>query len=163
MLQQILHSRPFTLLFRFLIKPLLWTGAAWLLLPDEATNSRTSAGTAVSIFLAVNLLLNSRLGRNLEEVVADWIVQGWHRFGLRVITGLFWFVVDLFQGILETIERLMYCGRRMAPVPQRRERRDAGDQGRARTGVVLRGLRGALLRQRAVSSRKSTRSSTSRW
>ena len=34
LLQQILHSRPFTLLFRFLIKPLLWTGAAWLLLPD---------------------------------------------------------------------------------------------------------------------------------
>ena len=50
------------------------------------------------IFLAVNLLLNSRLGRNLEEVVVDWIVQGWHRFGLRLITGLFWFVVDLFKG-----------------------------------------------------------------
>ena len=42
-------------------------------------------------------------------MVADWIVQGWHRFGLRVITGLFWFVVDVFKGILETIERLMYA------------------------------------------------------
>ena len=62
----------------------------------------------VSIFLAVNLLLNSRLGRNAEEVVADWIVQGWHRFGLRVITGLFWLVVDVFKGLLATIERMMY-------------------------------------------------------
>ena len=41
-------------------------------------------------------------------MVADWIVQGWHRFGLRMIIGVFWFVVDLFRAILETIERLMY-------------------------------------------------------
>ncbi len=108
LLQRILHSRLFAVSFRFIIKPLIWTGIAWQLLPRDGANWRTSAGTAASIFLAVNLLLNSRVGRNVEEVVADWIVQSWHRFGLRVIAGLFWLVVDVFKGILETVERLMY-------------------------------------------------------
>jgi hypothetical protein len=109
LLQQILHSRLFTAVFRFLIKPLIWTGVAWSLLPSGQRDWGTSAGTSVSVFLAVNLLLNSRLGRTTEEVVVDWIVQGWHRFGLRVIMGLFWLVVDLFRGVLETVERLMYA------------------------------------------------------
>ncbi len=62
-----------------------------------------------SIFLTFNLLLNSRVGRNVEEVVADWIVQGWRRFGLRLIIGLFWFFVDVFRRLVETVERLMYA------------------------------------------------------
>ncbi len=107
--QAILHSRVFALGLRFVVKPLAWTAVVWLLLPIDVSNRPASAGTALSIFLAVNLLLNSRLGRNVEEVVFDWIVQSWHRFGLRLITGLFWLVVDLFKGILETIERLMYA------------------------------------------------------
>jgi hypothetical protein len=109
LLQQILSSRLFVLLFRFVIKPLIWTAVAWVLLPLDVSNWRTSAGSAASLFLAVNLLLNSRLGRNIEEVVTDSIVQTWHRFGIRIITGLFWLVVDIFKRILETIERLMYA------------------------------------------------------
>ncbi len=62
----------------------------------------------ISLFLAINLLLNSRPGRVMEELFADGIVQGWRRFGLPVITGAFWLVVDFFRGVLETIERLMY-------------------------------------------------------
>ena len=41
-------------------------------------------------------------------MLTDWIVQGWHRFGLRLIIGLFWFFVDVFRRIVETVERLMY-------------------------------------------------------
>ncbi len=106
LLQRILHSRVFSLLFRVVVKPLVWTGLAWLILPAEKWQH--SALMAASIFLAVNLILNSRVGRNLEEVAADEIVRAWHRFGLRAILGLFWFIVDLFRSILDTIERLMY-------------------------------------------------------
>ena len=107
LLQRIVHSRLFTLLFRFVVKPLLWTAAAWWFLPAE-TNGLVSLGMGASVFLTFNLLLNSRVGRTLEEVVADGIAQGWRRFGLRLIIGLFWFFVDLFKGLLQTIERLMY-------------------------------------------------------
>ena len=93
---------------RFVVKPLAWTVVVWLLLPIDVSNRPAASGSAVSIFLAVNLLVNSRVGRTAEEIVFDWIVQSWHRFGLRLITGLFWWIVDLFKGILEAIERLMY-------------------------------------------------------
>ena len=109
LLQQILHSRPFALAFRFLIKPAIWTGIVWPFLPPAVANRQTAMGTATSIFLAVNLLLNSRLGRNVEEVIVDAVTQAWQRFGLRLITGLFWLVVDVFKWFLETVERLMYA------------------------------------------------------
>jgi hypothetical protein len=108
LLQQILHSRLFTIPWRFVVKPLMWTGVVWWLWPFGDGNWRISSGTVISIFLAMNLLLNSRLGRNAEEVAADWVVLGWQRFGLRVITGLFWLVVDVFRALLEAVERLMY-------------------------------------------------------
>ena len=41
-------------------------------------------------------------------MVVDEVVQGWRRFGLRLITGLFWLIVDLFRRLLQIIERLMY-------------------------------------------------------
>ncbi len=109
LLQQILHSRPFALAFRFLLKPAIWTGVVWLFLPTPLANRQTSTGTAASIFLLVNLLLNSRLGRNVEEVIVDGLAQAWQRFGLRLIAGLFWLIVDLFKWFLETVERLMYA------------------------------------------------------
>ena len=106
--QRILHSRLTTLLFRFVVKPLLWTAAAWWFLPAE-TNWWASVGVGTSVFLTFNLLLNSRVGRTVEEVVADGIAQGWRRFGLRLIVSLFWFFVDLFKRLLQTVEGLMYA------------------------------------------------------
>ncbi len=108
LLQQIIHGRPFTIVFRFLVKPAVWTAAVWRLLLLNEPGWRFDPAAAAVIFLAFNLLLNSRVGRNAEEVAADWIVQGWHRFGLRVITGLFWFVVDAFRRLLAVVERMMY-------------------------------------------------------
>jgi hypothetical protein len=106
--QRIFRSRLFAVTSRFLLKPLVFTAAVYLLLPLELVSTRESMGIAATVFLGVNLLLNSRLGRELEEVLADWLVQSWHRFGLRILTGLFWLVMDVFKGILENVERLLY-------------------------------------------------------
>jgi hypothetical protein len=107
-LQRVLHSRIFVISFRFLVKPFLWTALVHWLLPWDSSNSRTSVGIGVSIFLGINLLLNSRVGRNTEELIVDWLVQAWRRFGLRLVIGSFWFVVDGFKRLLETVEWLMY-------------------------------------------------------
>ena len=108
LVQQIFRSRAFLLTFRFLIKPAFWTGIVWLFLP-RATNLQTTTGTIASVFLLVNLLLNSRLGRTVEEMIVDSLTQVWQRFGLRVIVGIFWLFVDVFKWFLETVERLMYA------------------------------------------------------
>jgi hypothetical protein len=93
--------------FRFVVKPLLPTLVFWEVLPPESTGWQT-AGTIGGIFIALNLALNSRLGRMAEEMLIDGIVEGWHRFGLRFLAGLFWWVIDLFRRHLELIERLLY-------------------------------------------------------
>ena len=62
-----------------------------------------------AIFLLLNVLINSRFGRNVEEVLVDWSVESWHRFGIRFLAGLFWWFVDLFRRLMQLIERLMYA------------------------------------------------------
>ena len=107
LLQRILHSRLFTLVFRFIVKPSIWTGLIWLVTPESYWRNNPIGAGAI-VFLTINLLLNSRIGRTAEEVVVDEIMQGWRRFGLRLITGLFWLIVDFFRRIVQTVERLMY-------------------------------------------------------
>lgn len=107
-IQQILHSRWYMLASRFVIKPMILTAGVYLLLPLELINTTTSLVIAAAVYLAVTVVLNSRLGREAEEVTTDWIVQSWHRVGLRILTGLFRLVVDVFKWLLENVERLLY-------------------------------------------------------
>ena len=70
------------LAFRFLVKPLIWTALVWCVTPGGRGDTGNALGTGwPRSFWLVNLLLNSRLGRNAEEVIVDWLVQAWHRFG----------------------------------------------------------------------------------
>jgi hypothetical protein len=108
LVRAVLRSRPVVLLSRFVIKPLVGTALVGLFFPLEEISWTTLGGSATAVFLAMNLLLNSPLGRQAQEVATDWLVQGWHRFGLRILTGLFYLVMDLFKSFLETIERLLY-------------------------------------------------------
>jgi hypothetical protein len=106
-LQAVFHSRAFTIPFRYLLKPMFWTAMLWWLLPSGGW--RSSPSWTPSVFVLVCLLLNSRFGRNLEELIADEAVQSWRQFGVRAVTGLFWFIVDVFKGVVEAVERLMYA------------------------------------------------------
>ena len=38
----------------------------------------------------------------------DAVGEGWQRFGVRPIVGLFWFIVDVFRRLMQLIERLLY-------------------------------------------------------
>ena len=87
-MQRILKSPPVVLGFRFVVKPAALTLAVCWALPLETLNRTAVREMGMTIFLAVNLLLNSRLGRHVEEVLVDWVVQVWHRFGIRVLIGV---------------------------------------------------------------------------
>ena len=58
--------------------------------PLQKISWTTLVGSTAAMFLAMNLLLNSPLGRQVQEVIVDWLVQTWHRIGLRILTGLFY-------------------------------------------------------------------------
>ena len=67
---------------RYFFKPLALTlvvgSPLALLLHVQATTP-----VIVAVFLAVNVLLNSRWGRNVDELVTDWVAHAWHRLRIH--------------------------------------------------------------------------------
>ncbi len=105
--QKILHDRWFLATMRYVAKPAVFTWIG-LLVFAKGDAGRASLISVAEIFLALNLLLNSKPGRVLEEIAADWALQNWRRYGWRMIVGIFWAVFDFFRGVVEGIERLTY-------------------------------------------------------
>ena len=107
LLHRIIHSPVILFLFRFVVKPLAPTLAVWEFLPSRLVDWPTMLELGAT-FLLLNVVINSRFGRNLEEVLIDWGLESWRRFGIRFLVGLFWWFVDLFRRLMQVIERLMY-------------------------------------------------------
>ena len=105
--QAIVRSLYFRLLTRGLIKPMVVT--AVIVACARLGFARTiTTGNSLAIFLVVNLILNSRIGRNVDELVTDWVVQSWHRFRIRVLTALLRSIMEFFSRMLENIEAMLY-------------------------------------------------------
>jgi hypothetical protein len=106
-LRQIAGSWPFQLCKRFLLKPLV---VSLFVAPLIAamTDWRLTWKFCGVTFVIINFVLNSRLGRNVDEMVTDWVVLTWHRIRIYVVAAMFRLVMDVFNRILESIERLLY-------------------------------------------------------
>lgn len=108
LVQLIFRSRMFKLGMRFLVKPLLLTWLIWLVFPWKQGSPQAAWGRAAMLFVGVSALLNSRLGRNLEELTAEWLVESWQRFGLRFFANLFLLIIDVFKRAVQATERVLY-------------------------------------------------------
>lgn len=107
LVERIVKSWQFKLATRFLFKPLivsLVVGGAIAIFSDAEVTFFSALGT----FLVINLIVNSPIGRNVDEMVTDWVVQTWHRLRIHVFAALFRFIMDVFNRILEMIERFLY-------------------------------------------------------
>jgi len=60
------------------------------------------------IFLGLALLFNSRVGRDIEELVTERLQLMWHRIRVHVFVALFDLVMDFFKQVLEWLERVLY-------------------------------------------------------
>ncbi|MHC5544340.1 hypothetical protein ACYOEI_39430, partial [Singulisphaera rosea] len=60
--------------------------------------------------LATNLLINSRTGQIVEEILVDEAVRTWRQLFQDLIPGLFRLVMATFDAILESVDRLLYAG-----------------------------------------------------
>lgn len=103
----LLDSRWFALARRYLFKPLTLT-VALTALAAIGWGAQAARQASLPIFLAANVLVNSRFGRNVDELVTDWVVHAWHRLRIRVLAAVLRLVADLFHRVLEGIERLLY-------------------------------------------------------
>lgn len=108
LVRRIVESPVLRFLGRFVLKPMVFVGLSWAAFPSLIRDKLTALQSAGAIFLTVNLALNSRLGRNVEEVITDWIVRGWVRFRIRVLAAVVQVVMEFFDRVLDSVDRLLY-------------------------------------------------------
>ena len=62
-----------------------------------------------ALYVISSLLVNSRLGRDAQELTRDWVVQSVHQVQSRLVFALIGWVVDFFRLLLNTLERVLYA------------------------------------------------------
>ena len=103
----VVNSRLVRATFRYIAKPLAITAIAWVLLPSH-TALPVRAGVVAAVFLATDLLLNSRLGRRLEDAALEGLRVFWSRLAAAFLADLFHWVMHLFRQMLEAADRVLY-------------------------------------------------------
>ncbi len=112
-LKRLLSLREVRALWRYLFKPALFTALVWMLFYLGETRSLLSWHSnplaVFTLFLVWNMVLNSRLGRDAEEQLSQWLIRSWRRLWGAVLVGLFYLVVDFFRALLEAVDRALYA------------------------------------------------------
>jgi hypothetical protein len=106
--QGFLQGQTYYVLARYLFKPLLWTVPVLLVLHLRQVSPEKVLAVGISLFATVNLLLISRVGRYLEEVMTDGLVRSWELLRSNLLPDLFRLVVYVFRSLVERIEKLLY-------------------------------------------------------
>jgi hypothetical protein len=106
----VLRSTPVRWLVRHASAPTLVTLATWLVLPHSGRwISRTTPWIAPTVFAASAVVLNSRVGRQLQEQVVEAFGRALHQFHLHVIVGLLSWIVDTFRRAMDFVEGTLYA------------------------------------------------------
>jgi hypothetical protein len=108
LIQTILASPIYRFVGRFIFKPFIFTALILAAFRSLSQTKTAATSNGVAIFFLVNLALNSRLGRNAEELITDWVVHNWDRFRLRVLGAVVQMVMDFFNRVLDAIDRFLY-------------------------------------------------------
>jgi hypothetical protein len=107
LVQSLIRSRPFQLFMRYVLKPLLLSFVLSIVVAIFTDGFVTWTSVPIT-FVMASLLLNSRIGRNVDEFVTDWAVTTWYRLRIHVFAALVRYIMDLFHQFLEAIERFLY-------------------------------------------------------
>lgn len=106
--RRLLESPLYKLTARYVVKPLVFTVLILAAFRALSRDLPAVLRNGVLIFFGVNVTLNSRLGRNAEELITDWAVRNWDRFRLRVLGAMVQMVMDFFNRVVDAIDRFLY-------------------------------------------------------
>ncbi|MCA9148226.1 MAG: hypothetical protein KDA92_02940, partial [Planctomycetales bacterium] len=104
--QEFLRSTFYTALRSYVIWPAIVTAVFRLVGPRPP--AETALHWSIEIFLATALFLNSRIGRYVDERVADLLLRTWQEVRMRVFSALFEWIMDTFRRVFAYLERLVY-------------------------------------------------------
>ena len=92
----------------YIISPALLTAILFLLIP-RALGIQLNNSTVGIIFVLLSFLLNSRLGRDAQELAAEWITTHYHQLHAAVFVSLLDLIYEFFKWLLNQIERVFYA------------------------------------------------------
>lgn len=108
LLRAILHSTPVVLFGRFVLRPLPFAAlavlAGWLLAADDGL----LVGLGVGVFVLADVVLQTRLARDAEETLVDWLARGWRFLSVDLVPSVFAFIMWLSRWFLDHVERVLY-------------------------------------------------------
>lgn len=104
----LLESRFIRLLVHYLLRPALAAMLSGLLGRAAGLQPFPSFLLGAAAFLVGCVLLNTRLARDLEEAITEWLVRIWHRLNVSLLPALFQFIMNVFKNLFEGIDRLLY-------------------------------------------------------
>ena len=94
---------------RFALKPALAAVPVWVIAGLCGAGSAGAFVAGATAFVSASLVLNTRAGRTLEEVVIEAITRGWRAVVMEVVPGLFRGVMSAFKQVVEAVERVFYA------------------------------------------------------
>lgn len=105
----LLKSFPFMLFRRFVLAPLLATAVFWQLLPAIGAYDALNRWWGLAIFITSVVVLNSRFGRDTEELTREFLSRAWYRIRVHLLLGLYTLIIDAFHWLMDGLERVLYA------------------------------------------------------
>jgi hypothetical protein len=105
--RRVFESRSFLILVRFVVKPLPAAFLTWLVLSSLEVEPTAALASGAATWLVLSVVINSRLGRDLEETVIDRTVRNWE-YLRGLLPGLVRLLANFFKAILEAVDRFLY-------------------------------------------------------
>ncbi len=102
--RQLWESWPFHLFVSFIIKPVILC----LLLQPWVPDAFSSWFGTISTFLAANFVLNSRFGREIEDLCIQALTDFYELLRAGLVPGLFRLIMTLFKQVMDMTEYVLF-------------------------------------------------------
>ena len=102
-------SFPMMLFRRFVLGPVIATSIFWFFLPKLGLYQELNRWWGLAILLLSFLLLNSRIGRDTEELAREFFARTWYRIRVHLVMGLITLIIDVFGALMDGLERVLYA------------------------------------------------------
>ena len=103
------RSKPVVFLRRYIASPGVPTFVMCHAIPWLVGGQGVTWQMTLVVFLCFNLIFNSRLGRDCEEILTEWLGHTWYRIRVGVFVALFEATMEFFKWLLESFERVLYA------------------------------------------------------
>ena len=108
--QLLWRNRALVRLRRLVISPGLLAFLGCRVLPAAFVGYPLDWWWVAAVGVLLSIALDSRLGRDTEELTAEWLSNLWHDLRARVVVAVIEWILDFFKTLLGLLERLLYAG-----------------------------------------------------